>query len=168
MFRCPSRGREFGQELNREIAESGKHSCQVFENRDIGLRQLSTMERIAATFGSAWALPTWIQFFLPTAMGRMEFSARLLLSSSSGYFRKHVSLRHSVRVWRQALPSAPEGSIATPRRYTSRRRRRSTNSLPIRMVNDPGRSRARRGHAIMGCRDLRTLPAILTESQFSS
>jgi hypothetical protein len=39
---------------------------------------------MAAIFGPACALPTWIQFRLPTAMGRMEFSARLLDNSSSG------------------------------------------------------------------------------------
>lgn len=54
------------------------------------LRQLSATERIAATFGPACWLPRWIQFLRPVAMDRMEFSARLLLSSSSGYCRKHV------------------------------------------------------------------------------
>jgi hypothetical protein len=39
---------------------------------------------MAAIFGPAWALPTWIQFFLPIDMGRMEFSAMLLDNSSSG------------------------------------------------------------------------------------
>jgi hypothetical protein len=57
------------------------------------LRQLSTTERIAATFGPACALPTWIQFLRPIEMGRMEFSARLFDSSSSGYSRNRA--RHS-------------------------------------------------------------------------
>jgi hypothetical protein len=43
----------------------------------LSLRQLSTTERMAAILGPARALPTWIQFFLPIAMGHMEFSARL-------------------------------------------------------------------------------------------
>ena len=43
-------------------------------------------------------LPMWIQFFLPSATGRMEFSARLLLSSSSGYCRKRVSFGQSASV----------------------------------------------------------------------
>ena len=42
---------------------------------------------MAATFGPACALPTWIQFLRPTAIGRMEFSARLLLSSN--YFHRN-------------------------------------------------------------------------------
>src|SRR5690242_18301171 len=46
-------------------------------------RQDSTMERIAATFGPAWALPTCSQFLRPKATGRIEFSARLLDSSTS-------------------------------------------------------------------------------------
>jgi len=55
-------------------------------------------KKIAATFGPAWALPMWIQFFLPIAMGRIEFSARLLDNSSSGYSRNRVSLFHSASV----------------------------------------------------------------------
>jgi hypothetical protein len=50
-------------------------------------RQLSTTDRIAAIFGPACALPIWIQFRRPRATGRIEFSARLLLNSSSGYSR---------------------------------------------------------------------------------
>ena len=42
---------------------------------------------MAATLGPASSLPTWIQFFRPTTTGRIEFSARLLLSSISGYCR---------------------------------------------------------------------------------
>jgi hypothetical protein len=53
---------------------------------------------MAATFGPACGLPTCSQFFRPTATGRMEFSARLLLSSSSGYSRKRVSLGQSASV----------------------------------------------------------------------
>ena len=54
------------------------------------LRHLSTTERIAASFGPACGLPMCNQFFRPRATGRMEFSARLLLSSSSGYSRSRV------------------------------------------------------------------------------
>ena len=61
-------------------------------------RQLSTMDRMAATFGPACGLPTWIQFFRPRATGRIEFSARLLLNSTSGCFRKRVSLGQSASV----------------------------------------------------------------------
>jgi hypothetical protein len=38
----------------------------------------------------------WIQFFRPSATGRMEFSARLVLSSSSGYSKNRVSFFQSV------------------------------------------------------------------------
>src|SRR5665213_1091640 len=58
-------------------------------------RQLSMTDRMAATFGPACSLPRWIQFFRPRATPRIEFSARLLLSSSSGCSRNRVSLCHS-------------------------------------------------------------------------
>ena len=73
-------------------------------------RQLSTTDKMAATFGPACRLPTWIQFFRPSATGRIEFSARLLLSSSSGCSRKRVSRGHRVSVYFAALPSALAGS----------------------------------------------------------
>ena len=59
----------------------------------------------------------WIQFFRPRATGRMEFSARLLLSSSSGYSRNRVSFLQSVSAYWQALLSALEGNTtdALPR-----------------------------------------------------
>ena len=58
-------------------------------------RQLSVTDKMAAIRGPAVGLPMWIQFFLPIATPRMEFSARLLLSSTSGYWRKISSLGHS-------------------------------------------------------------------------
>ncbi len=51
-----------------------------------------------------------IQFFRPRATGRIEFSARLVLSSSSGYSRNRVSFLHSVSEYWQALLSALEGN----------------------------------------------------------
>ena len=74
------------------------------------LRQLSTTERIAATFGPACGLPMCNQFFRPRATGRMEFSARLVLSSNSGYSKKRVSFFQSVSAYWQALLRALEGN----------------------------------------------------------
>jgi len=51
-----------------------------------------------------------IQFFQPRATGRIEFSARLLLSSSSGYSRNRVSYLHTMSAYWQALLSALEGN----------------------------------------------------------
>ena len=65
-----------------------------------------------------------IQLLRPNATGRIEFSARLLLSSSSGYSRNRASFLHSVscaravvtwidtsvRAYWQALLSALEGN----------------------------------------------------------
>jgi hypothetical protein len=55
-------------------------------------RQLSTTEKMAAIFGPASLLPRCSQFFLPIAIGLIEFSARFVLSSSSGCLRNTVSL----------------------------------------------------------------------------
>jgi hypothetical protein len=58
---------------------AARHSLTGTSSR----RQDSTTERIAATFGPACALPTCSQFLRPSATGRIEFSARLLDSSTS-------------------------------------------------------------------------------------
>src|SRR5271165_4924313 len=50
------------------------------------------------------------QFFRPRTTGRMEFSARLVLSSNSGYSKKRVSFFQSVSAYWQALLSALEGN----------------------------------------------------------
>ena len=71
--------------------------CFEFAREEKASTNVDT-EKIAATFGPAAALPMWIQFLLPIAMGRMEFSARLLDNSSSGYWRNRVSLFHSASV----------------------------------------------------------------------
>ncbi len=42
----------------------------------------------------------------------MEFSARLVLSSNSGYSKKRVSFLHSASAYWQALLSALEGKAA--------------------------------------------------------
>ena len=52
------------------------------------------------------------QFFRPTATGRIEFSARLVLSSNSGCSKKRVSFFQSVSAYWQALLSALEGNAA--------------------------------------------------------
>ena len=79
-------------------ARPGRTEAKYFRIGIFSRRQLSTMDRIAATFGPACWLPTWIQFFRPKATGRIEFSAKLLLSSNSGYYRKRVSFRQSESV----------------------------------------------------------------------
>jgi hypothetical protein len=43
---------------------------------------------MAATFGPACELPMWIQFLRPSATGRIEFSARLVLSSKFGILQE--------------------------------------------------------------------------------
>src|SRR4051812_37795533 len=75
--------------VSRAISESfrpsrpGRTSSRYSLTGALSLRQDSTIERIAATFGPALALPTCSQFFRPSAIGRIEFSARLFDSSTS-------------------------------------------------------------------------------------
>jgi hypothetical protein len=52
------------------------------------------------------------QSFRPRATGRIEFSARLVLSSDSGYSKKRVSFFHSPSAYWQALLSALKGKAA--------------------------------------------------------
>jgi len=62
----------------------GSTSSKYSRTGTRSLRQDSSTLKIAATFGPATGLPTWIQFFRPSAIPRIEFSARFVLSSSSG------------------------------------------------------------------------------------
>jgi len=86
---------KFWKALDREVSEAWKHRGQIIPHRKFNRRQLSTTDRIAAIFGPTSGLPTWIQFLRPRATGRIEFSARLLLNSNSGYSKKQVSFGHS-------------------------------------------------------------------------
>ena len=61
----------------------------------LSLRQDSMTERMAAILGPASLWPKWIQFLRPSAIDLMEFSARLVDSSSSGWSRKRVSFCQS-------------------------------------------------------------------------
>src|SRR5437773_9224508 len=106
----PHCGSKVWEAPDREIAKPGDNCGKVVAHRDLSLRQLSTTDRIAATFGPACGLPMWIQFFRPRATGRIEFSARLVLSSNSGYSKKRVSFFHSVNAYLQAFLSALEGN----------------------------------------------------------
>src|ERR1039458_1454526 len=67
-----------------ELASPGRTAARYSRTGILSRRQVSTMERIAATRGPAFSCPMWVQLRRPIATGRMEFSARLLLSSSSG------------------------------------------------------------------------------------
>jgi hypothetical protein len=71
--------------------------CTPFKYSRTGtfsLRQVSTTDRIAATFGPACGLPMCNQFFRPRATGRMEFSAKLVAKSASGGSPLHMAARY--------------------------------------------------------------------------
>ena len=84
--------------LDREIGKPRENRGQIIADWKFqpAAAFYDRKKRMAATFGPACGLPMWIQFFRPRATGRIEFSARLLLSSSSGYSRNRVSFLHSV------------------------------------------------------------------------
>src|SRR5450432_2103029 len=84
--------------LHRHVPQTRQHPRQIFANRIFSRRQVSTTESTAATFWPACSLPTLIQFFRPSTTGRIEFSAQLLLNSSSGCSRNRVSFSHSESV----------------------------------------------------------------------
>ena len=77
------------------VVEFGKDSRKVIADWDADAAAGFATERMAATLGPACRLPMWIQFLRPSATVRMEFSARLLLNSSSGCSRKRVNLGQS-------------------------------------------------------------------------
>jgi hypothetical protein len=58
-------GGEVWEALDRAITETGENRRQMVAPRNLNRRQLSTTERIAATFGPACGLPMCIQFFRP-------------------------------------------------------------------------------------------------------
>jgi Transposase len=67
-----------------KFSKPGSTALRYSRTGICSLRQVSTIEMMAATRGPACSLPTWIQFLRPMATGRIEFSVALLLSSSSG------------------------------------------------------------------------------------
>jgi hypothetical protein len=73
-------------------------------------RQVSKIETIAATFSPACGLPTLIQF-RPTAIGRIEFSAKFVLNFNSGWSKKRISFGHWPMSHAQALPNVLPSSV---------------------------------------------------------
>src|SRR3954447_603516 len=57
-------------------------------------RQLSTIDRIEATFGPAWGLPKWIQFFRPKTSGTRSLEGRDPTTQSRRYPLLQAASRH--------------------------------------------------------------------------
>jgi len=64
---------------------------------------------MAAIFGPASLLPRCSQFFLPIAMGRIEFSAQFVDNSMIGWLRNCVSSTQRFSVYLMACPQ-PTGA----------------------------------------------------------
>jgi hypothetical protein len=110
MLSDPRSGSKVCEPLHLQIGKSGEDRGQIVAQRELQPPTAFQTERIAATFGAACGLSMWIQFFRPRATGRIEFSARLLFNSSSGYSRNRVSFLHVVSAYWQALLSTLEGN----------------------------------------------------------
>ena len=77
-----------GKRFNGVSARPGSTADRWSRAEILIRRQVSITDMMAVTFGPACGLPIWIQFFLPKTIGRIEFSARLVISSNSGYSRR--------------------------------------------------------------------------------
>lgn len=84
MLGDPGNGGKVWKAPDPEIGKPGENRRKVIAAGTFKLRQLSTTGRIAATLGSACGLPMCIQLFRPSATGRIDFSAKLVLSANSG------------------------------------------------------------------------------------
>ncbi len=92
------------------MGETWQNCCQVLADRQpqptAALYDRKDRGHLGARLMAAELTP----FLRPMAIGRMEFSARSFDNSSSGYWRKRVSLFHSDSVYLAALPAALFGS----------------------------------------------------------
>src|SRR6266496_2133432 len=105
----PCSGRKVWEALDREIGKPRENRGQIVAHWEFQPAATFHDRENRRNLGPACGLPMCIQFFRPRATGRIEFSARLLLSSSSGYSTNLVSFLHSVSAYWQALLSALEG-----------------------------------------------------------
>jgi hypothetical protein len=76
---------------DREVGKSGENRDQIIAHGEFQPAAAFHDREDRCNFGPAKGLPVWFQFFRPRATGRIEFSVRLLLNSSSGYSRNCVS-----------------------------------------------------------------------------
>ena len=65
--------------LDRAISQSGENRGQIARTEIFNRRQLSTTERIAATFGPACGLPMCIQILPPQTLEELVLGGQYLL-----------------------------------------------------------------------------------------
>src|SRR6266568_1615808 len=108
----PHSGSEIWEAPDRETGKPGENRGKVIAHRDsqptAAFHDRENRRNLRSCQWTADVQPT----FRPRATGRMEFSARLVLSSNSGYSKKRVSFFHSASAYWQALLSALEGKAA--------------------------------------------------------
>jgi hypothetical protein len=106
----PHSGNKVWKAADREIGKAGENCGKVIAHRDLqptaAFHDRENRRNLRPRLWAADVQP----ILRPRATGRVEFSARLVLSSNSGYSRNRVSFLHSVIAYRQALLSALEGN----------------------------------------------------------
>ena len=89
---------KLGEGFDGAVGKAGEEFGEVAADGDIEPAAAFDDREDSGDLG-AGLLTTEVQpVFLPIAIGLIEFSARLLLNSSSGYSRNRVSLGHSESV----------------------------------------------------------------------
>src|SRR5208283_869238 len=103
-------GSKLWETPDREIGKPGENRGQVIAHREFQPATALHDRENRCNLGSCLRTADVYPVFRPRATGRLEFSARLVLSSNSGYSKKRVSFFQSVSAYWQALLSALEGS----------------------------------------------------------
>ncbi|AXC15814.1 hypothetical protein ACPOL_6602 [Acidisarcina polymorpha] len=98
-FGCVSGWGELGQGLDVAVGQAGQHVGQILRMGTSSLRQLSTIEKMAAIFGPASWLPRCSQLRRPIAIGLIEFSAKFVDSSITGRSMNRVSFCQRFNVY---------------------------------------------------------------------
>src|SRR6267378_2437742 len=101
---------EFRKAPDREIGKPGQNRGQIVAHGDFqppaAFHDRENRRNLRSCQWTAYVYPV----LATRATGRMEFSAKLVLSSNSGYSKNRVSFFQSVSAYWQALLSALEGN----------------------------------------------------------
>lgn len=95
----PHRGSKVWKTPDRKIGKAGENRGKIVARRDLQpTAAFHDRENRRNLRSRLWAAMC-NQFFRPRAIGRMGFSARLVLSSNSGYSKKRVSFFQSLSAY---------------------------------------------------------------------
>ena len=110
----PHSGSKVWKAPDREIGKPGENRGKAIAHRDSQpAAALHDRENRRDLRSCHWAADVQPILSTKSYPGRMEFSARLVLTSNSGYSKKRVSFFHSASAYRHALLSALEAKQRT-------------------------------------------------------